>query len=88
MGSFVPFGGFFPGPSDFKNPLSSTYQSFRRCHQCTEKYEQEVAAILNLGSTIAAADQCSDSLPSWLQIPELDSGKGVDLEKVCNPFEI
>ncbi|PQM34567.1 protein SMAX1-LIKE 6 [Prunus yedoensis var. nudiflora] len=81
MGSFVPFGGFFPGPSDFKNPLSSTYQSFRRCHQCTEKYEQEVAAILNLGSTISAGDQCSDSLPSWLQIPELDSGKGVDLEK-------
>ncbi|CAB4312673.1 unnamed protein product [Prunus armeniaca] len=81
MGSFVPFGGFFPGPSDFKNPLSSTYQSFRRCHQCTEKYEQEVAAIRKLGSTISAADQCSDSLPSWLQIPELVTGKGVDLEK-------
>ncbi|CAN6556452.1 unnamed protein product [Malus baccata var. baccata] len=81
MGSFVPFGGFFPAPSDFKSPLSSTYQSFKRCRQCTEKYEQEAASVLKIGSTNSAADQRSDSLPSWLQTCELDTGKGDDLAK-------
>ncbi|XP_062011541.1 protein SMAX1-LIKE 7-like [Rosa rugosa] len=81
MGSFVPFGGFFSGPSDFTNPLSSTNQSFIRCHQCTEKYEQEVASIRKDGSAITVGDQCSTSSPSWLQTIELDPGKGVDLAK-------
>ncbi|KAK9940784.1 hypothetical protein M0R45_017425 [Rubus argutus] len=81
MGSFVPFGGFFSGPSDFTNPLSSTNQSFIRCHLCTEKYEQEVASIRKVGSAITVGDQCSESSSSWLQMAELDTGKGVVLAK-------
>lgn len=88
MGSFVPFGGFFSGPSDFTNPLSSTNQSFIRCHLCTEKYEQEVASIRKVGSAITVGDQCSESSSSWLQMAELDTGKGVVLGKVCKPFKV
>lgn len=83
MGSFVPFGGFFPTSSDFTNPLSITNQSFTRCKQCTEKYEQEVAVIQKGGLTISGADQYSESIPR-LQMSELDTGKGVDVAKVCN----
>ncbi|XP_054818690.1 protein SMAX1-LIKE 6-like isoform X2 [Prosopis cineraria] len=46
MGSFVPLGGFFSTPPEFKNPASCTNQSLARCHACNEKYEQEVADIL------------------------------------------
>ncbi|XP_065637733.1 protein SMAX1-LIKE 6 [Quercus suber] len=80
MGSFVPFGGFFPTSSDFTNPLSITNQSFTRCKQCTEKYEQEVAVIQKGGLTISGADQYSESIPR-LQMSELDTGKGVDVAK-------
>lgn len=89
MGSFVPFGGFFPTPSELKNPFTSTNQCFTRCHACTEKYEQEVACIVKAGSAagsaVAVASPYSENLPS-LQIPELDAGKGVDSMKVCYPF--
>ncbi|KAL6204415.1 hypothetical protein ACLB2K_021683 [Fragaria x ananassa] len=81
LGSFVPLAGFFSGPSDFINPLSITNQSFIRCHLCTEKYEQEVASIRKDESAITVGDQCSTSSPSWLQMTELDTGKGVDLVK-------
>ncbi|XP_050368203.1 protein SMAX1-LIKE 6 [Argentina anserina] len=81
MGSFVPFGGFFSGPSNFANPLRSKGHSFIRCHLCTEKYEQEVASIRKDGSAITVGEQCSTSSPYWLQMTELDHGKGVDLAK-------
>ncbi|XP_061347170.1 protein SMAX1-LIKE 6-like isoform X2 [Gastrolobium bilobum] len=45
MGSFVPFGGFFPTPSEIKNPASCANATFTRCGKCNEKYEQEVADI-------------------------------------------
>ena len=84
MGSFVPFGGFFPTPSELKNPFTSTNQCFTRCHACTEKYEQEVACIVKAGSAVSVASPYSENFP--LQIPELDAGKGVDSMKVCYPF--
>lgn len=84
MGSFIPFGGFFSTPSDFSNPLIITNQSqpITRCHLCNEKYEQEVSAMRE-GSIPSVADQCSASLPPWLQMAELDSNKGLDTIKVC-----
>ena len=82
MGSFVPLGGFFPTPSEFKNLLSSTNQS-TRCDLCNEKYEQEVSTVLKGGSNTSVADQYSKSLPSWLQMTECDSSKRVDVVKVC-----
>lgn len=88
LGSFVPFGGFFPASSNFKNPFSSTNQFFSRCHSCNEKCELEVASILKVGSTISVADQYSEHLPPWLSTAELDTGKGVDSPKVCNPFQV
>ncbi|KAK9280167.1 hypothetical protein L1049_013854 [Liquidambar formosana] len=79
MGSFVPFGGFFSTPSDFKIPLSNT--NITRCHLCNEKYDQEVSALSKGGSTISVADQYSASLPSWLQMAELDPREGEDVAK-------
>uniref|UniRef100_A0A2P2L0F5 Clp R domain-containing protein n=1 Tax=Rhizophora mucronata TaxID=61149 RepID=A0A2P2L0F5_RHIMU len=84
MGSFVPFGGFFSTPSDFRNPLSSISQSVPRCHLCNAKYEQEVATLLKMGSTISVADQHSEKLPSWLQMAELDKSKRLDVAKITD----
>ncbi|XP_059429802.1 protein SMAX1-LIKE 6 [Corylus avellana] len=81
LGSFVPLGGFFSTPSDFKYPFSSTRQPFSRCKLCTEKYEQDVAVIQKGGSTISVADQHSESIPSWLRMAELDTGEGVNVAK-------
>lgn len=78
MESFVPFGGFFSTPSDFKSPLNGVYQGVSRCHQCNDKCEQEIAAISKGGSSIA--DQYQSSLPSWLQMAEPGMNKGLDLE--------
>ncbi|KAF2317425.1 hypothetical protein GH714_022220 [Hevea brasiliensis] len=80
MGSFVPFGGFFSTPSDLKYPLCNVAQSITQCHLCTAKYEQEVTAMLK-GSTVSIADQYSENLPSWLQMAQLDTGKGLDVAK-------
>lgn len=73
MGSFVPFGGFFPTPSEFKNLLSSENKSISRCDLCNEKYDQEASVILKGGSTISVADQHLPSLSSWLQKDETDT---------------
>ncbi|CAK7331192.1 unnamed protein product [Dovyalis caffra] len=81
LGSFVPFGGFFSTPSDFRIPSNSTNQSITRCHLCNAKCEQDVAAILKMGSTISFADQCSENLPSLLQMTELDMRKALDADK-------
>ncbi|KAL5580734.1 hypothetical protein UlMin_013176 [Ulmus minor] len=83
LGSFVPFGGFFPAPSEVRNPLSSTNQCFTRCRACTEKYEQEVAS-LNIGSANPVAGQYSGNFPSWLHKPELGADKGVDVTKTID----
>ncbi|KAJ4725575.1 Protein SMAX1-LIKE like [Melia azedarach] len=81
LGSFVPFGGFFYPPPDLKNPGKSNNEFSSCCYLCTEKFEQEVAAILKLQSTVSLADQHSENLPSWLRMKELDAGKGVAVAK-------
>ena len=88
MGSFVPFGGFFPTPSDLRSPLSGRNQSIPRCNFCNEKYEQEVASILKVGSTVSVADQYSENLPSWLRMAAVDTSKGTDVAKVGLHFTI
>lgn len=85
MESFVPFGGFFSTPSDLKVPLSSSYQCMPRCHQCNEHCEEEVIAVSKGGFTASVADRYQSSLPSWLQMTELGTNKGLDT-KVCIPF--
>ncbi|KAK9069108.1 hypothetical protein SSX86_013224 [Deinandra increscens subsp. villosa] len=66
MGSFVPFGGFFP--------LQTEIDRFAtRCDICNEKCEQEVSVGVNGGRTVSVADQQSTGFSSWLQIPESDS---------------
>ncbi|KAL3611266.1 hypothetical protein D5086_002286 [Populus alba] len=82
LGSFVPFGGFFSTPSDFKKPTNIINQAIICCHLCNAKYEKDVAAILKTGSTTSVADQSSEKLPSLLQMAELDTGKAVDAVKV------
>nr|XP_048324167.1 protein SMAX1-LIKE 6 [Ziziphus jujuba var. spinosa] len=85
LGSFVPFGGFFPAPSNFRNPLNSRNQIFTRCHSCNEKCENEVASILKVGSaTLVAGDKYPENLPCWSQTAEHDTGKGVDVPKTID----
>lgn len=86
MGSFVPFGGFFSSPSEFKNPLSCTNQSFTRCQTCNQKYEQEVADILKVAPTNLASDH-STSLPRS-QKAIVDVEQGTDVAKVCYDYQI
>ncbi|XWS52982.1 hypothetical protein CRYUN_Cryun11dG0118800 [Craigia yunnanensis] len=80
MGSFVPFGGFFPTPSDLRSPLGGRNQSIPRCNLCNEKYEQEVTAISKVGTTVSVADQYSENLP-WLRMAAVDTSKGEDVAK-------
>ncbi|KAJ7964196.1 protein SMAX1-LIKE 6-like [Quillaja saponaria] len=79
MRSFIPFGGFFSTQSEFRNPLSSTNQSFSRCHLCTEKYEHEVSDILKVDLNTLVSDS-SASLP-LLQRADFDTSKAVDAAK-------
>ena len=81
MGSFVPFGGFFPTTSDLRSPLSVRNQSIPLCNLCNEKYEQEVA-ILKVGSTVSVAHQYSENSPSWLRMTAVDMSKEEDVAKV------
>jgi hypothetical protein len=37
-----------------------------------------------MGPTISVAEQCSENLPSSLQMAELDTRKAVDMVKVCH----
>ncbi|XP_010558877.1 PREDICTED: protein SMAX1-LIKE 6-like [Tarenaya hassleriana] len=81
MGSFVPFGGLFASTSDFRVPSfgNATNQPMPRCHLCNEKYEQEVASFIKVGSSFSAANQCSEKLPSWLRSVDPNShNKGID----------
>lgn len=79
MGSFVPFGGFFPTPSEFRPPLTTMKQPFTRCSSCNEMYERELCVMLREGSSVSIADQYSPSLPSWLQRAESDLSKAGDV---------
>ncbi|KAL2485947.1 Double Clp-N motif-containing P-loop nucleoside triphosphate hydrolase superfamily protein [Abeliophyllum distichum] len=72
MGSFIPFGGFFPLPSEYEPP--STSQSSTLCNLCKEKYAQEVS-VLKGGPTDSVVGQQSENLSSWLQIAERDLSK-------------
>ncbi|KAL2926513.1 Protein SMAX1-LIKE 7 [Bienertia sinuspersici] len=67
MGSFVPFGGFFPTPSDYSPPITAVPQSFTRCNACNEKYEHELGTMQREGMSVSLAEQHSAALPSWLQ---------------------
>ncbi|XP_054798882.1 protein SMAX1-LIKE 6-like [Prosopis cineraria] len=79
MGSFVPFGGFFSSPSELKNPLSCTNQSFMRCHSCNQKYEQEVADILKV-SPATLASGYPTNFP-WSQKASVETDQGLDVAK-------
>ncbi|CAL0301689.1 unnamed protein product [Lupinus luteus] len=81
MGSFVPFGGFFSTPSEFKSPIScTTNASLTRCDTCNDKYEQEVADFLKVDPATLAKCSYSTSLP-WLQKVNMDTDKGLNVAK-------
>ncbi|KAK9673811.1 hypothetical protein RND81_12G191800 [Saponaria officinalis] len=75
MGSFVPFGGFFPTPSDFRAPLAGMRAPFTRCNECNVSYEKELRATPKEGSSVSVAGDQSSTLPSWLQSAEADPSK-------------
>ncbi|KAK1428664.1 hypothetical protein QVD17_17503 [Tagetes erecta] len=76
MGSFVPFGGFFPVQTELDQSSWKSDQSVARCDVCNEKYEQEVSIVMKGGKTVSVADQQSTGLASWLQVNESDSTNG------------
>lgn len=82
LGSFVPFGGFFPAPPEFNNLLESKSQSIPRCDMCNEKYEQEISSFLKGSSTTSVAVQDRPNLSSWMQMDDVDKCKG------ANPLEV
>jgi hypothetical protein len=69
MGSFVPFGGFFPTPSELQNPVSGTSKSVdTRCEQCDAKYNQEASLLISGKPSVSVTDSNrSTNLPFWLQ---------------------
>ncbi|KAL1370112.1 hypothetical protein AAHE18_01G036100 [Arachis hypogaea] len=100
MGSFVPLGGFFSTPSEFRSssstlinhnnnnsPSSSSSSSssspsstllLSRCDTCNEKYEQEMAELLN---KVGHGD--SGGYPTSLLWLQRDQNKGaMDLVKI------
>lgn len=86
MESFVPLGGFFSTPAgDIKSPLSCSYHTASRCHLCNEKCKQEVNALSKSGliSNVSVADHYQSSLPSWLQMTQLNTNGGPEAMKVC-----
>ncbi|XAR60740.1 hypothetical protein NMG60_11034227 [Bertholletia excelsa] len=80
MGSFVPLGGFFATPSDFKNMSSCTNQS-TCCGLLNEKSEQEASVILMGGSSTSVADQHSTSLSPPLEMDDHEASKKLDVAK-------
>lgn len=84
MGSFVPFGGFFPAPPEFNNLLESKSQSMPLCDMCNEKYEQEVSSVLKGSSTTSVAVQDLPNLSSWLQMDDIDKCKSANPLEVCD----
>lgn len=84
LGSFVPFGGFFPAPPEINNLLESRSQSAPRCDMCNKKYEQEVSSVLKGGSTTSVAAQDQLNLPSWLQMDDIDKCKSANPSEVCD----
>ena len=85
MESFVPFGGFFSTPSDLNGPLNTPYQCMALCHLCNEKCKQEILSVSKGGFVGSVADHYQSSLPSWLQMAEIGTNKGLDA-KVCIVF--
>ncbi|XP_055829580.1 protein SMAX1-LIKE 6-like isoform X2 [Solanum dulcamara] len=84
MESFVPLGGFFSTPvADIKSPLSCSYHTASRCHLCNEKCKQEVSALSKSGliSSVSVADHYQSSLPSWLQMTQLNTNGGLEAMK-------
>ncbi|CAN1746472.1 Protein SMAX1-LIKE 7 [Linum perenne] len=81
MESFVPFGGFFSAPSDFKVPLgSSPYQYVI----CSERREQDRAS-----GAIMADQYQPPGLPCWLQTPpELATVKGNNDMKIRDDKDV
>ncbi|KZV25750.1 hypothetical protein F511_04811 [Dorcoceras hygrometricum] len=75
MGSFVPFGGFFPMPSEQETRGSHATQSSSLCHLCNEKYEQEVSV---LKGTPVDADYHLTNRSSWLPMAEFETSKRSD----------
>ncbi|KAG6760095.1 hypothetical protein POTOM_036596 [Populus tomentosa] len=78
MESFVPFGGFFSTPSDLNVPLNRSCQYLPRCHLCNEKCEQEILSVSTGGFIGSVADQHQSSLPSWMEMAEIGTNKGLD----------
>lgn len=85
MGSFVPFGGFFPSTSDFESPRRNKNQSTGRCNLCNEKYEQEASIVLKGGPAGSVSDRCSSNISSWLQMAESNKSKRLSTEEVAAP---
>lgn len=92
MESFVPLGGFFSSTVDYNGHIfsSSPYQYLHQCNLCPEKKsERETIPIPKSRFTNSRADQYQGSLPSWLQLTELNSHVKVKIiAELCLLFNL
>ncbi|CAI0415864.1 unnamed protein product [Linum tenue] len=75
MESFIPFGGFFPTPADFKVPLGSSPYHYMATlsHPCDG---QEIVAVSKEASSVPSVpDQYQSGQRSWLQTAEIGTAK-------------
>ncbi|KAK7311210.1 hypothetical protein RJT34_09196 [Clitoria ternatea] len=84
MDSFVPFGGFFSSQSDLKSALNGSFYCAPHCPQYGEKCEHEVLAASKERLSASAADACQSNLPSWMQIAEFGTAKGLNVKTKDN----
>lgn len=71
----MPFGGFFPMPSELERPSGSAIQSSKLCDLCNEKCKQEVNAVLKGLSTDSNTDKQLLNPSTRLQISDCETSK-------------
>ncbi|KAI7741537.1 hypothetical protein M8C21_022344 [Ambrosia artemisiifolia] len=79
MESFVPFGGFFSLPSDFRSPLRISNQFGSLCHICDEKFKMEVNDVSKGGVNGSVSDHHRSMLPTWLQTSQICANSEMDV---------
>ncbi|CAL0306130.1 unnamed protein product [Lupinus luteus] len=69
-----------PLMGDMTGPLNGSYYCVPSCHQCGERCDQEVFAASKERFSASAPDPYHSNLPSWLQIAEFGTTKGLNLK--------
>ncbi|MQM16834.1 hypothetical protein Taro_049798 [Colocasia esculenta] len=80
MESFVPFGGLYPVANNSVAPLITQSQPEVPCHLCNDKYDQEIAALLN-EFCVSVEERWHENLPQLQKIDPNSINEPQDVEK-------